>query len=137
MSLRARRGPRTLVAALAGAALLVGALASCAGDEPGTPSPSTTAGPATEEPTPEPTSEPATVELSANGVGEIPWDQPDALPALEELLGPADGVEDFPAECGLADTRTARWGPVTIGLEGGALLSWQVDGDGPLPTGSR
>jgi hypothetical protein len=75
------------------------------------------------------------VELSASGVGDVAWDAPDALPAIEELLGPADAVEDFPAECGLADAETARWGPVTVGLQDGALLSWQVDETAAVPDG--
>lgn len=152
MSLSQRRSPRTapsaraLVAALAGVALLVGTLAACTPDEPG-PEPSTTAsasptasaGPGASpdpsaSPTPEPTTEPVTVLLSAHGVGDLPWDQPDALAALETLLGPPDSVADFPVECGLADTQTARWGPVTVGVQAGALLSWQVDGSAPLPT---
>ncbi|HQY32886.1 hypothetical protein [Actinotalea sp.] len=152
MSLRPRRSPRAttsvraVVATLAGGALLVGALAACTPDAPGpTPSPSTSGSPtssagpdaspdASASPTPEPTTEPVTVLLSAHGVGDLPWDAPDALTALETLLGPPDSVTDFPAECGLTDTQTVRWGPVTVGVQAGALLSWQVDGSAPLPT---
>jgi len=136
---------RTLLTCLLGSALLAGGLSACTPDgpaEPQAPSPSSTPTPTgsstpsptpTPEPTPTPTPDATTVALSAAGVGDLAWDAPDATSGLTALLGPPQSVDAFPVECGLQDTEVLRWGGVTVAVQAGALLAWQVDERGPVP----
>ncbi|MCU1432415.1 MAG: hypothetical protein JWP95_1520 [Actinotalea sp.] len=134
---------RTTVAA---ALLLVVALAGCGGSpaEPGmSPAPEDTPVATAEEPVEtaepaeteteapaDPEEEPAAaaVQLSGTGIGDVVDGTPDALPAVEALLGPADGTDDSPlADCGAPQISSAQWGSLTVWFSEGALYGWQTN----------
>lgn len=141
-----------LLTSLVALGLLGGALTACAGPEAERPNPSATteatgaadgaAEPTPTAPAPEPTPAPSTedddgdvveeppaapVALTGDGVGDIPDGTPDALAAVEALLGQADRVDEaWLADCGAPWITAAWWGDVAITFNDGALYGWQT-----------
>ena len=99
-----------------------------------TPAPTPTPTPTTSSPTtPAPPPAP-TVQLSADGVGNIAWDATGTTAAVEALLGPPDSIEDFPSECGVAGVKQLSYGGAVINVKSDTLFSWTVTLSDPVPT---
>lgn len=89
------------------------------------PSPASSPSPsASLSPTPE---TPAPVELTGDGIGAVLNDTPDALRAVEALLGAPDTTGDW-GDCGMPFITSATWGDLEVTANDGALHGWQLGG---------
>lgn len=100
------------------------------------PSPTVTAGSGTTSDSPgaatqTPTADP--VPLSADGVGDLGWDTPDATAAVENLLGPPTSIDPFPETCGVSGVDQLSYGGATINVQDDTLFSWTITQAEPVP----
>lgn len=98
-------------------------------------SPTEASGPATSDPgvtSQAPASEP--VPLSADGVGDIAWDAPNATAAIENLLGTPTSIDPFPEMCGVAGVDQLSYGGATINVQDDTLMSWTITQAEPVPS---
>ena len=97
-------------------------------------SPGTTSDPATSDPGASRTATAEPVPLSADGVGDIAWDTPNATAAIENLLGAPTSMDPFPEMCGVSGVDQLSYGGATINVQDDALLSWTITQAEPVPS---
>ncbi|WP_199423061.1 hypothetical protein [Actinotalea solisilvae] len=147
--MRARRrtalGSRRSGALLALTVLAAGVLSGCTGGDAAAPSPTPTSerpAPPTPSSTPSPTPEPEPteaeapaplVELTGDRVGDLVIGEPVELAQVEELLGPADEVAAFLADCGAPHLDHAMFAglAILIDTDDGSLFGWTQQGEEP------